>query len=143
MLVNQNLRRSNKYSSIEKIKVSWFTSIKADSVYVYKDNTHTYKALINHYIWSSPGALRLYNLNVPLPLSFEIQYLKWKENICFWNLKLIPNVRILKNFSSNIFSYSCFDIWPGIWTVALHLISQHTTYLLVYIASSLNEFRID
>ena len=30
--------------------------------------------------------------------------------------------------AEEIFSYIHFDVWPGVWTRALLVISQHTTY---------------
>ena len=32
------------------------------------------------------------------------------------------------NRRNNTFFVLCFDVWPGAWTLALRLISQHTTY---------------
>ena len=61
MFVNQNWGGSNKNSSNEKIKIFWFSSIKAGNVYVYNDkNSHTYEALMilcDHL----QGLLDLYN----------------------------------------------------------------------------------
>ena len=33
-----------------------------------------------------------------------------------------------EDVDEEIFSYFSFNVWPGIWTRALHLISQHTPY---------------
>ena len=33
-----------------------------------------------------------------------------------------------KEVAVEIFSYFRFDVWPGVWTRVLHLISQHNSY---------------
>ena len=50
------------------------------------------------------------------------------------------NLRRGRSCLRNIFSYFRFDAWPGIWIVALRLISQHTIYEIMVATEAFHTF---
>ena len=64
-------------------------------------------------------------------LQFKIDY----ERQIFWETfhgnfiysEFLPEICWEEMAEKILFAF-CFDVWPGAWTLAFHLISQHTTY---------------
>ena len=47
---------------------------------------------------------------------------------CIYSQSFCRKTAAGKEVVEEIFSYFCFDVWPGVWTRAIWLISQQTTY---------------
>ena len=97
--------------------------------------------------FNQPNLIRSTNIITTLQSGLDIQPLLLCALILYmsdgsYSLKSIPNDRFLGSYSweillseicleegaAEIFSYFRFGVWPDVWTQALCLINQHTTY---------------
>ena len=92
---------------------------------------HTY--IIGHYIPSVMIIDLASHTTYVLCVNFmhkwqDLQFKVDSERLVFWEAFPWQFLLYSQSYCQKILYVFCFDVWPGIWTLALRLISQHTTY---------------